>query len=708
MIPRIFLLFTCILLSANNTLVAQNEQKASFCMDSIGDLYIQGNTGAEYLLNAGLLEMKAAPQTTYAAYKKQSVSGNFYAEVEFTADDAVGLVLFAEKEGVPDKDNYTMLTVTTRDGIVYVNHYDRQKGVDNVHDPRTPSLIAPSRYEAKLDGTVYSIPYKKTNKKLRILHEALSNTFHFYYGTRLEKWGTVSDDWMELAPLYSWLNPNTKYFAGVICRNENLAEDKQATYKRIDILHKPTEDKDDRNTGFKISKREYTWSGFSGDATVVTFDREFAFDKNIKLVFWDRNNNAPMWRLTNQFQLNFEFSEGGDKVFQGCHEAMSDRQRHGQHVTVLEDNSVRKRIWWHGISLNPDYNYAGEDAGGEEKPTYDEFWTIYPDGTSVRQLVDKPKMDISGRRRSWGPEFIELMPIGGSLVEAGDLCAEPALTLMDMTGRANDFHPPVSKTFNPDTWNWNQLIFNAHFKEGLPDFYMVYSQSDKYPNTWCGLTLQGQLDWQSPRHRFSHWPVGREPYGQNVSKGLVASQSHSSYPNEVTHTSLVSAGFYQKGTDFSGNYKIDATDGRKYRSHVMLAGVARPFDHESIKDEVHTWLFPGKVQVLSKGCRFVRNNHEERCFELSDDAHVGKCTLGIIAGERALVNPVFRIRNWGGTSCLKVKVDGKEVPFRSALQGGDLLLWIEKRIISTALIAINDSTNYNVNLVNDLSLKVSE
>lgn len=674
----------------------------------IGFIHLNGKKTGKMSVNKNRLLLDAGPDMVCAAYLKTPLSGNFYVETDFLKDDAVGLALFKVKEGQPDVDNYTMITVNSRGGVVYVNHYDRQQGKDNVRDIRRPSRIAESRYEAKLDGSVYSIPYTATNKRLRILHESLSNTFHFYYGTRLDKWGIVSNDWMELAPLYSWLPTDEEYYVGVICRNESSTERKQAEYGSLKLFQVPETDRDDSATGFSVQERPYVWSGFSGDATVVTFGDDFAYDKNIKFVFWDRNNNAPMWRLNNQFQLNFEFSEGGDRMFQGCHEAMSDRQRHGQYIRVLEDNAVRKRILWHGISLNPDYHYAGEDKGGVDKPTYDEYWTFYPDGTAIRHFIDKPKMDIEGRRRSWGPEFIELMPIGGSLVEAGDLCDEPALTLMDMTGRKNDFHPPVSKTFNPDTWSWEQIIFNAHFKEGMPDFYIVYSQSDKFPDTWCGLKLQGQLSWQSPEHKFSHWPVGREPYGQNVSRGLVASQSHSSYANEVTHTSLVSAGFYEKGTTYEGNYKVDSLDGRKYRSHVMLVGISTPGENENIKDGVHTWLFPGKIVMLTDGCSFLGNNREERCLEFIDRGNIGKCSFGVIAGERPIVNPVIKVKRWSGRTRVSVKVDGKSVKSISTIENGDLLVWINATVKETGVISIDDDNMYEVHLKNDISLSVHE
>lgn len=675
-------------------------------ISDIGFVHLKGADSGKMFVNKNSLILEAGPDIVCAAYLKTPVKGNFYVETDFLKDDAVGLVLFRANNGQPDVDNYTMITVNTRGGVVYVNHYDRQQGIDNVRDIHYPSHIAESRYEAKLDGSVYSIPYTATNKRLRILHESLSNTFHFYYGTRLDKWGIVSNDWMELAPLYSWLPSDEDYYVGVVCGNESDRERKQAEYNSLKVFQVPETDKDDSETGFAVHERPYVWSGFEGNATVVTFGENFVFDKNIKFVFWDWNNNAPMWRLNNQFQLNFEFSEGGDKLFQGCHEAMSDRQRHGQYIRVLENNAVRKRILWHGISMNPDYHYSGEDKGGVDKPTYDEYWTFYPDGTGIRHFIDKPKVDIEGRRRSWGPEFIELMPIGGSLVEAGDLCDEPALTLMDMSGLKNDFHPSVSGSFNPDTWNWEQIIFNAHFKKGLPDFYIVYSQSEKYPDTWCGLKLQGQLSWQSPEHKFSHWPVGREPYGQNVSPGLVSSQSHGTYANEVTHTSLVSAGFYERGTTFERNYKVDSLDGRKYRSHVMLVGISAPHDDESIKNAVHTWLFPGKIVMLTEGCSFLGNNREERCLEFIDSGNIGKCSFGVIAGERPVVNPVIKIKKWSGRAQVSIKVNGSPVKSVSAMEGTDLLIWVNADIKETGIISIDDDLVHEVHLKNDVTLSV--
>ena len=423
------------------------------------EIKLNGATGGSIKLKKQELSVTNDSKVgAYGLYNLKPLSGNFYAETEFAEEDVIGLALVASKNGVPDVANFTMIAVSKRSGITVINQYDRQNNVENVHDPK--KVINPSRYESKLDSQTFSVPFKSTNLKIRILHESLSNTFHFYYGTTLKKWGITSNDWMEVAPQYSWLPVDQQYFVALVGRVAENLKPKAAVYKQVRVAQTPTEDQDDHTTGFKAIKRNFSWSGFEGDATVVSFGKEFAYDKNIKFVIWDRANNAPVWRLTNQFLLNFEFFEGGDSLYPGCHEAMSDRQRHGQFVEIVEDNAVRKIIHWHGIPLNPQYNFTGENLQGKQFPYFDEYWTFYPDGTGTRQLIDTPNLDVD-HRRSWGPEVIELMPIGGSLVEAGDLCNAPALSVFNMSDSVKTYFPqPTNKTYAKDSCEWNRASWN--------------------------------------------------------------------------------------------------------------------------------------------------------------------------------------------------------------------------------------------------------
>jgi len=339
---------------------------------------------------------------------------------------------------------------------------------------------------------------------------------------------------------------------------------------------------------------------------VVSFGDEFGFSKEMKFVFWDRANNAPMWRINNQFMMSWEF---GERRFPdgkgGCAEAMSDRQRHGQILEIVEDNEVRKVIRWRGTYYLPHYNYPGEGYGGSQIPYYEEYWTFYPDGIATRRFVDVPKLD--SRNNGVWPEFLEGIPIGGSMVDAGDLCGSPALSILNLTGNLNHYLP--GPAFDQSCYSWDQVIFDAHFTRGNPDLFIAYNQADDVKETWAGYKpLEGTVSWHNPSLDFSHWPVGREPYGQNTNDKEVKSMGM--MKNEVTSAALMSAGFYNAGQDWTSNYKVNE-EGRKYREYVMLSGAVKPNDYNEIKDHVQTWLKPGTVSMIDKNINFNKKKYPQ-------------------------------------------------------------------------------------------------
>jgi len=657
------------------------------------EIKLNGAESGKYsVTNESLSISNIGKKGYYGFYNSKPVSGNFYAEVEFIDDNNVGLALIAVTDGKPDLSNFTLFCVNRREGTVFLNQFDRQNGVDNVHDPR--QVIDSERYQAKLDGKTFSVPYLSTNGKIRILHESLSNTFHFYYGTRLDKWGIISNDWMEVAPQYSWLEPEQLYFVALVSLPASDKRQEMTIIKHLNVVQTLTNDIDDSETGFKAVRRNFSWSGFEGDATVISFGKEFGYDKNIKFVFWDRANNAPAWRLSNQFLLNFEFFESGDSVFPGCHEAMSDRQRHGQSVTILENNDVRKIIHWHGIPMNPEYNFAGENFNGKQLPYYNEYWTFYPDGTGTRQLIDMPNLNVN-HRRSWGPEVIEPMVIGGSVVEAGDLCNAPALSVFNMTDTIKTFFPkPTNRENARNSWGWNQIIFDCHFKDNLPDFFIVYSQDSAYPECWTGIPIETQISWHNTSYNFSHWPVGREPYGQNAQDWGKTSRSYSSHLNEVTHTSLASAGFYGKlGVDFNDHFQVDSI-GRKFRRHTMLFGSSKPYDYDEIKNQVQTWLDPGKIIITDPNCEFLGIDRLYRTIVLRLIKGTDSMKFKIIPN-KTIINPSLTITNWKGNTSPVIQLNGERVESKTAIIDNTLLVWISSEIAFPTEISIGTTTYSN-------------
>jgi hypothetical protein len=249
------------------------------------------------------------------------------------------------------------------------------------------------------------------------------------------------------------------------------------------------------------------------------------------------------------------------------------------------------------------------------------------------------------------------------------------------------FPPDKNNEYVKDSWGWDQIVFNCHFKNGIPDFYTVYSQDDKYPELWTGIPIETQIGWHNTKYNFSHWPVGREPYGQNAQDWGKTSRSYASHPNEVTHTSLVSAGFYGKlGVDFNDNYLV-GENGRKFRRHVMLTGVAKPYNYDEVRNQVQTWLDPGEIVMLDSSCEFIKIDRLRKSILFKTTGEKNICSFKIIPNKTVL-NPAITVENWKGNSNPEVIINGKKTEARTAIEGDNLLVWIPAKISNTATITI--------------------
>jgi hypothetical protein len=149
----------------------------------------EGSPNGSHKIDAGTLSIDVSGEGLYGVYNLRPVSGHFYVTADYTADDNVALVLFSNKRGQPDLDNYTLIRIETEEGVVKVAVNDRQTGKKNVLD-MTNSKIPDNEghprdgYEHTLDNSKISLPYTQTDKRMKILRHNGSNYFQFYYGVR--------------------------------------------------------------------------------------------------------------------------------------------------------------------------------------------------------------------------------------------------------------------------------------------------------------------------------------------------------------------------------------------------------------------------------------------------------------------------------------------------------------------------------------------
>jgi len=649
-------------------------------------IYLQGGSGGGYFISNEKIYIAGREGIEYGIYHVEPISGHFYVEAEFEKDDNVGLALIQSKDGRADIQNFTMLCVdTNEEGNVVVRVRDRQNGKDNVLDNTGKLAETNSRrrgrfskadtYEHVLTGKQYSVPFDKTNKRIRIFRDGLAGFFHFYYSVKKEIRGEEADGWMELAPSRDWAEPGEKYFVALISTSKG-----GAAFTSLEVVKKPTADRDDRQTGFRAVRREYNWSGFFGDAVVVSFGDEYPNrQEDVKFVFWSEMNYVPAWHLNNQLLFTYEFVETWGGGNPGCHEPMSDRLLRWSQVKILEDNDVRKVVHWHYVLCNPDYKVPDNEKG-EQVPEVDEYWTFYPDGTGVRYIEYRPKLDTDFRASN---ELAELIGIAGSLSDTEDFFASPALTMLNLEGGLQAAHPGVKFDFGSELDDWKQMILATHFKN-LPDVFYVFSMDSEIPETFSGYNVGYQNTWHNANQRLVHWPVGKRPYtGNNGSGG--------SWKGEVAHSCLISCDV-QDGIEWEDHFKTDE-DGRKYRDWSCLVGTNSKGDFAGLRNKTKSWLWPGEVNMSDDNCRFLKIDYKKKSLVFVNTGTQRRCCFNINpkAEDSVLINPAICIRQWGVAEVNQIVINDKEVPrdkYRVHYTNGDVLLWINTRI--------DDSSNFRI------------
>jgi len=646
------------------------------------EVYLEGDSGGSYSVSDGMLKIKLDGEGRYGVYNTTPVSGHFLVEADFAKDENIGLALIQQKNGRPDVENYTMITVDKEDGLVAVAVRDCQEGkkdvLDNTGEFRTERRRrrpGQSRddYKHVLTGEMYSVPYTQTTKRVRIFRDSGPGFFHFYYGVGKTIHGEWAEGWMELTPSKDWGSEGQKYYVALVALGEG-----EAVFKGVSAVQKPARDQDDTKTGFNIDHREYNWSGFFGDAVVVTFGDEFPYrNKDYKFTSWSEMNYIPAWHMSNQLLYTYEFVETWGGGNPGCHEPMSDRIKRWVSAEIIEDNAVRKVFKWFYVLCNPDYKVPVDDKG-EQLPEVEEYYTFYPDGSGTRHIRYIPKLDTDFRMRH---ELGELISCAGSQsADSKPFYEEPALTLTNLEGDVEKAHPGIKIDYGSHVDDWDQMIMAVHLKN-MPDVFAVWSTDPEVPDTYSGYPIRYEIAWQSVNGRSSHWPVNKRPFtGDNGSGGT--------WDAEVTHSCLMSWGVLG-GTDWEDHYKT-REDGRKYRQWVALIGLNESGDLEGIRDKARSWLFPGEIRMLDESCRFVRNDVAKKALVFEKASDEMKCHFEI-EPKSVVINPAIVIEEWEHWPFVRVELDGDELSteqYTLDQEGDTLLLWIQTTIKDESEIMI--------------------
>jgi hypothetical protein len=293
----------------------------------------------------------------------------------------------------------------------------------------------------------------------------------------------------------------------------------------------------------------------------------------------------------------------------------------------------------------------------------DEYYTIYPDGISLR------KIHLWSSYPTKPHQFQEAIILNPPGTRPEDNINVDAITMMNMKGDTYTYswqNGPPEKIDKPEGYN----IEFINLKSKSIPFIIVNERKPKVTRR----NIETDGPWLRPysgeiikEHSifpwWNHWPVAQIP-----SDGRWASE-----PDRVSHTSL--------SNDLEwGEFELTN------RSHVrvMMHGLT-----DKPKEEVvmiaKSWLYPPRVDVESSSFDFNGYAEDERAFVLSHTSNNDdELNIKISSSkESPLYNPAFIIKNWGDADA-RLELNGKEVKrgkdfrygLRYTLDGSDLIVWL--------------------------------
>jgi len=363
------------------------------------------------------------------------------------------------------------------------------------------------------------------------------------------------------------------------------------------------------------------WRDPSGSEVVVNFDK-----LPCRVVSWRGTNYAPNWVTENNRWMADQSSENGGDEF-GCSEHMADKQNRHCHTRIIENTPARVMIHWRYPSVGISYINL--------KPTEwsDEYFTIYPDGTSVRKVYWNTGLTTHV------PSFqdIQFLTSPGELPM--DIMDLQALTVMDTAGTAIDltWTEPNKVPENPLE---DARVELCHSKSDYKVFAIFQGGGI---NPWSEHNKVVIDPFAGP---WNHWPMALCP-----SDGRFAVAN-----DRVTHFALA-ANDGAKNPDgmslvlygFSAKHGFSAGDGQSANQNQI----------KSLLPLAKSWTNPPAITAIN-GCTAAAYNKESRDFPLRAKQETMQVRIQASAAS-PVINPCFTVHNWGHRGAAVLDITGAAV-----------------------------------------------
>jgi len=388
---------------------------------------------------------------------------------------------------------------------------------------------------------------------------------------------------------------------------------------------------------------------------VVQFD-----ELPIKVMFWRGSRYSPCWVTENGKWMADQSRETGEnwdvpisrwKVPTGCCEHMSDAQCRFSHARLIESNDARVVVHWRYALIDVLYRQSGVDPTTGWGYWGDEYYTIYPDGVGVRNVLPGAG--------GWQETIFFNAP--GTRPE--DNCELQAITLVNLKGQTRSY-------------SW---------EEGYPQFDLpkpiiqMTNLKAKYKPFMIFRPGSGMAVFNvEVRPEYSHFPWWNHwPVAQVISDGR-----HAQAPDRMAHSSLA----WGDPRDNVALY------GMTNKPAVSLVSLAK------------SWIDPPELKVAGDGITSEGYDYNQRAYVLSSKRIGAEVDLEVIASEKSpVVNPAFVIKDWGEDD-VSLKIKGTEIKrgknfrfgHRHSLEGTDLLIWLKTESMKPIKILLSPIKNCNI------------
>lgn len=447
----------------------------------------------------------------------------------------------------------------------------------------------------------------------------------------------VNDD--EVAGAYAAVQPKVAQplqFRRMPSGPEGQAEEFGAVYTRLNYA----------------PEWEHHWRVGDECDILVRFD-----ESPSRIVFWRGMNYSASYVSENGLWSGDQSLEV-NSVEKGCFEHMADKRCERSSAKIIENNDARVVVHARYACVAIDGSFHGGDPDTGWGIWADEYYTIYPDGVTVRHMV---AVNHNGGGQ-WQETILFNQP--GSRPE--DTVEIEALTLANINGESHTYSwengPPIKyapkledRMFpEPSGANIQMMNLRSQWKP-----YIIFE-----PDTpILGFGIPPSLDY-SKFPCWNHWPVAQVP---NDGRKVIVSDRPSSF-------TLANAQVKRHRDEHSAT--LTMLYGMTDQPAASLAPLSK------------SWNSAPAVTLKSAGFEGGTFDKSQRAYVFAcTDSKAGELEFTLDAnGDSPVHNPAFVVNNWGSRP-VGLMLDGQDIPrgkdfrfgYHKTVDGTDLVVWVKTR-----------------------------